>query len=137
MEKGFNDQELADIMSVIENLERELTDEGPSSEVSEAPVAEEKSATPVMHQLAHKSPVESVPATNYHHPEKVTPLKKDSHAPAALSFKVEGQMTMHLTFEVNGQCISLAVTEHGVAIETESGAKFTLPLQHEAHKKAA
>ncbi len=129
MEKGFNDQELADIMSEIENLEREL-DETPAT----------KEETPgVLHELAQKPQAESVPATNYHHAEKVVAMKKtDSPAPSSLSFKVEGQMTVTLAFEVNGQYVSLAVSDEGLSIETESGAKFTLPLSKvEAYKKAA
>ncbi len=130
MEKGFNDEELADIMSEIENLEREFAE--PSSP---EPVAEE---TAVLLELAHKPVAESVLKTN-HEETKVLAMKHaPSNAPATMSFKVEGQMSVELSFDVNGQSVSLSVSEEGLSITTDSGAKFTLPMtKHEAAKKAA
>jgi hypothetical protein len=125
MEKGFNDDELADIMSEIENLEREFAD----------PAPEENS---VLQELAHKPVEESVLQTN-HEENKVLAMKHaPSNAPATMSFKVEGQMSVELSFDVNGQSVSLSVSEEGLSITTDSGAKFTLPMtKHEAAKKAA
>ncbi len=133
MEKGFNDQELADIMNEIESLEKEYANE-------DQEVADHKPE--VLQQLAQAPIEKTVLATN--HEDKVVPMKKPapevkspSHAPASLSFQVSGQMTVNLSFEVNGQSVLLAVSEEGLVIETESGAKFTLPLSKEAAKKAA
>ena len=129
MEKGFNDKELADIMSEIESLEREFNTEAPRS----API---EASSPVLQELA-EAPVEtSLPQS------KVVPMSKPHHsapasAPSCLSFKVEGEMTVSLKFEVNGQCVSLAVTEQGLEIETESGAKFSLPLHGQSSRPAA
>jgi len=122
MEKGFNDEELADIMSEIESLEKEF-----AAETSKPAPAEATSA--VVHELAQRPVKETVLATN--HTEAHAP------APASLSFKVQGQMTMQMHFEVNGQTVSLSVNEQGLSIQTESGATFSLPLAKEAHKKAA
>ena len=144
MEKGFNDQELADIMSEIESLEREFADEAPVAQ-KEAPVAQEEvveethTEPAVLHELAHKPVAETVLKTN--HEEKVVPMKKHAapaaSAPASLTFKVAGEMTVNLAFEVNGQSVALAVTEDGLSIEMESGAKFTLPLAKAEHAKKA
>lgn len=125
MEKGFNDEELADIMSEIENLEREFAD----------PVPEEHS---VLQELAQKPVAETVQKTN-HEESKVLPMKQaSSGAPATMSFKIEGHMSVQLAFDVNGQSVSLSVSDEGLSITTDSGAKFTLPMtKHEAAKKAA
>lgn len=125
MEKGFNDEELADIMSEIENLEREFAEPAPEENA-------------VLQELAHKPVAETVLKTN-HEESKVLPMKQaPSHAPATMSFKVEGQMSVELSFDVNGQSVSLSVSEEGLSITTDSGAKFSLPMtKHEAAKKAA
>lgn len=123
MEKGFNDKELADIMSEIESLEREFAADEPKD---------------VMQELAETPVEKSVPKTNLEEP-KVVPMKpkQTSSSPACLSFKVEGEMTVAMTFEVNGQSVSLQVTSEGVCIETETGAKFTLPVHQVAARKTA
>lgn len=125
MEKGFNDKELADIMSEIESLEREFASETPAPEAQEQEVV-----TPVMKEFV-QAPVESVlpqPKVVAVPAPQSRPYKAAS-APACLSFKVEGEMSVSLKFEVNGQVVSLEVGEQGLEIETESGAKFILPLQ--------
>lgn len=129
MEKGFNDEELADIMSEIENLEREFADPAPE------PAPEE---SPVLQELARMPEAKAVLKTN-HEEAAVLPMKHSHNsAPASLSFKVEGQMSVQLSFDVNGQSVALSVSEEGLSITTDSGAKFTLPLtKHEAAKKAA
>jgi uncharacterized protein YkuJ len=121
MEKGFNDEELADIMSEIESLEKEFAEET-STKPAEASSA-------VVHELAQRPLKETVLKTNH--------TETQASAPASLSFKVQGQMTMQLNFEVNGQTVALSVTEQGLSIQTESGATFSLPLAKEAHKKVA
>lgn len=130
MEKGFNDEELADIMSEIENLEREFADEAPAAA---APVEEA-----VLHELAHKPMAETVLKTNHEESKVISMKHAPSQAPATMSFKVEGQMSVHLSFDVNGQSVALSVSDEGLTITTDSGAKFTLPMtKHEAAKKAA
>ncbi len=129
MEKGFNDEELADIMSEIENLEREFADEAPQAEPAE---------DDVLHELAHKPVAQTVLKTNHEESKVISMKHAPSQAPASMSFKVEGQMSVHLSFDVNGQSVSLSVSDEGLSITTDSGAKFTLPMtKHEAAKKAA
>ena len=45
-----------------------------------------------------------------------------------MSFKVQGDLTLELAFDVGGKTISLEVTEAGLSIEMEGGVKFTVPV---------
>lgn len=137
MEKGFNEKELADIMSEIENLEREFAAES-TPEASHEEVQPEEATSEVMQELAETPVEQSIPKTN-HSENNVVKMKtpQSSSAPSCLTFKVEGEMTVSLNFEVNGQTVSLAVTSEGLCIETESGAKFSLPMHQQAARKAS
>jgi hypothetical protein len=159
MDKSFNDDELADIMNEIENLEKEFAesvDAAPvdepqaQAEAAEEPVEEAEEAIDhtepeVLAELVSKPIEEVVHKTN--HSEKVVPMKKVEapvhHAPVAsghssLAFKVEGQMTLSLAFEVNGQSVSLEISDAGLQIAMDSGASFHLPMTKAgAAKKAA
>jgi hypothetical protein len=144
MDKSFNDDELADIMSEIENLEKEFADSAsPSEEDSAVDHAEpevDHTEPEVLAQLVEKPVEQVVLKTNLS--EKVVPMKKpehlSSHQHSSLSFKVEGQMSLSLAFEVNGQSVSLDISEAGLQIQMESGATFNLPMsQSGAAKKAA
>ncbi len=138
MEKGFNDQELADIMSEIESLEKEFSDEAPAQKAAPEEPSEDHTSPAVLRELVKKPEHETVLKTNQH-ADKAKPMKKSQaeSAPASLSFQVSGQMAVNLNFEVNGQSVYLAVSDEGLVIEMESGAKFTLPLEKAAGKKAA
>jgi hypothetical protein len=127
MDKSFNDDELADIMNEIENLEKEFADDAatPEAELS----SEETHTEPtVLRALVNKNEEETVLKTNYN--EKAAPMSKSTSSShhSSLSFKVEGEMTLNLGFEVNGHSICMSISEEGLNIEMESGAKFTLPM---------
>jgi hypothetical protein len=168
MDKGFNDDELADIMSEIESLEEEfasddvetkttdsieeeddfaMQEEGPVAPVvAKAPVVNEVKAQvdEQMHEVLDElsqMPVEDVVPTskvvaqddNIHHMRQVVqaPVKATSSgAHTSMSFKVEGEMQMDLSFCIGGQDVSLHITEQGFEIELAGGAKFILPLTH-------
>lgn len=138
MEKSFNDDELADIMSEIENLEKEFAE---ADSAPEDDSAVDHTEPEVLSQLVEKPVEEVVLKTN--HSEKVVPMKKPDHTPSShqhssLSFKVEGQMSLNLSFEVNGQTVCLDISEAGLQIQMESGATFSLPMtQSGSAKKAA
>lgn len=127
MEKSFNDQELADIMSEIENLEREFTDAPAEAKAApEAAPAGPKAPEVeggVLHKLAVAPPEQTVLKTNH-----AAEPHAGSGAASSMSFEVRGDMAVNLAFEVNGQRMSLAVNESGICIEMESGAKFQLPF---------
>ncbi len=164
MDKGFNDDELEDIMNEIESLEKEFSDNGndedhePSlEEVAEsvASLDEEERESSAEHSLLDqvaKMPVESVVPQqkiekfddDSHHNivnlEKTpfTPSPKTSANNTAMNFKIEGDMQMELSFSINGSEVSLQISDNGFEIELEGGAKFTLPVgQASTVKKVA
>lgn len=124
MDKSFNDQELSDIMKEIEALEEDFTE-----------------ASPVMEDLANMDLKDSTPAKV----SEVVAMDKYREAPVpqkaapaaagtSMSFKVQGSMTLDLEFNIGGKVVALQVTESGLSIEMDGGAKFTVPV---AGKKAA
>lgn len=216
MEKGFNDDELADIMSEIENLEQEFAEgsaevapveavqessEDVSKEVSaemdaaaveleqleaeladieiaepqeelvaevveepvaeiteevftEGPVAEAVELDIEMKEVVNElasMPVEDITGDeveshddNVHHMHKVptqgpeTSTPKTGHGHSSMSFNVEGDMKLDLSFNISGKNVSLNISEEGFELELEGGVKFSIPLNEvDASKKAA
>lgn len=228
MEKGFNDEELADIMSEIESLEQEFAHDVEKQETqahvepvaqeevadtseqhfepAEEPVAQDESheeqhevfaeepqeveqafeeevhaeveevqedkiepietpkasispeeanvhaqlqQEPVDNEMSEvldelsQMPVEDVTPShnkqddNIHHfkgGEKVD--KKSNHT--AMSFHVEGDMKLELSFHIGDQFIGVHITDEGLVVGLEGGAKFTIPVNPQpAQKKAA
>jgi len=148
MEQGFNDQELADIMSEIESLEKSYEEVEPQKDLQQ--MVDDEIANKVEEQVEEKPVVEQVEEKPVVEPAKVTAIKPHVVAPSkphvphpvsnvghqtSMSFNVEGEMKLNLKFWVNGQEISLAVEPHeGFVIELAGGAVFKVPL---ASKKAA
>lgn len=219
MEKGFNDDELADIMSEIESLEQDFeqstspksekiqatnaeqddfvdeqeSDQGfeqepePAMEVasndSVDPVQEpEQESTPValdssedndweqdkvepiseqepepeqfvdecdseMNEVLDElsqMPVESIAPKhkkeddNIHHFKGESTVSKPANkSQTAMSFHVEGDMKLELSFHIGDQFIGVNITEEGLVVGLDGGAKFTIPVNQQAHKKAA
>ncbi len=134
MEKGFNDQELADIMNEIESLEREFAEQ-PAATAAPVPEAKEVAAP-----LAEMTPEKAIPKTNHAADANVVPLKAPvpvAPGSSSMSFQVSGQMTVNLCFEVDGQKVNLSVSGEGLNVETESGARFTLPFANAAARRKA
>lgn len=122
MDKSFNDDELSDIMKEIEALEEDFT-----------PSSEETTAAPVMEESPELSKETVVSLDS----KRVAP-KVSSDNSTSMSFKVQGNLTLDLSFDIGGKVVSLSVTESGLSIEMEGGVKFTVPVgQDSAIKKAA
>lgn len=128
MDKSFNDQELSDIMKEIEALEDDFTN------------VEDKAATPVMEELAHLDEKVSVPVET----AKVVSLDSKRAAPketssnsTSMSFKVQGNLTLDLQFDIGGKTVSLEVTEEGLSIVMDGGMKFTVPVTETSALKKA
>lgn len=125
---GFNDDELADIMSEIEDLEKDLSDDS-ALKVAKAEVASVKSAPKeeskdVLLKLADMPEEKAI---------KTSPVKSsEASIPSSASkmeFCVAGNMAVNLTFHVGGESVCIVVDEaQGLVIEMNGGAKFTLPL---------
>ncbi len=124
--QNFNDQELSDIMKEIESLEENFT-------------SENVKASPVVQKLAEMDEEESIPKSSSYQNAEVFEL--DTHKTpspkvnTSMSFKVEGQMTIDLQFDVGGKVVSLEVSESGLTIQMEGGVTFTVPV--DTHKKSA
>jgi len=134
MDKSFNDQELSDIMKEIEALEEEFTAE----DDLKAQSAE------VMEEVMEMEEEKAVPLASNHTPEvlafepKQAPMKSTkTSAPAAMSFKVQGEMNLELQFEIGSKTIQLEVTESGLSIKMEGGMTFTVPVQEASSFKKA
>jgi hypothetical protein len=163
MDKGFNDDELEDIMNEIESLEKEFTqvadqlDHEPSlEEVAKSVMSlsedEEQDVDNSLLEQVAKMPVDEVIPQkkinkfddDSHH--NIIHLEKKSHIPqpktqsnnTAMKFNIEGDMQMELSFVINGTEVNLQINDDGFEIELEGGAKFTLPVGHaSAIKKVA
>jgi hypothetical protein len=142
MEQGFNDQELADIMSEIESLEKDYEEVEPQKDLQQ--MVDEEIATKVeeaVEEAVVEEPVEEPAKVTAIKPHVSVPHKPVHHVPTqapqhtSMSFNVEGEMKLNLKFWVNGQEISLAVEPNeGFVIELAGGAVFKVPL---VGKKAA
>src|SRR5687768_12173965 len=119
MDKSFNDQELSDIMKEIEALEDDFK------------VDDEKDS-PVMAELANMDEAKALPKV------KAAPMMKESSpASTAMSFKVQGDLTLELHFDIGGKVVSLEVTESGLQIQMEGGVTFTVPVANKPVLKKA
>jgi len=200
MDKGFNDDELADIMNEIENLEQEFTEESLSgkadndatpeasnieessnhsdadadfaemskleeeSDEPEATVVEDEisamaeddfaidSEIEVLNELS-KMPVEEVTGqtSEVYEESNVTPIRtaakssdefqeKSSNVSGTksqMSFSVEGDMKLDLSFNISGKMVHLNISEHGFEIELDGGMKFSIPVTEKEHNKKA
>lgn len=142
MEKGFNDQELADIMNEIEALEKEFQD------------PDHQDATPVMQELAEMDEEESVPVSEFKEAPaaqvipmttkeplmttKPTQKTTSTDSSTSMSFHVEGNMNLQLSFTINGEEVKLHVTDQGLNIEMQSGVSLNVPVKSvSAVKKVA
>lgn len=138
MDKSFNDQELSDIMKEIEALEQDFNQD------------DEKMASPVMEELANLDESQSIPTTS----PVVEPTMTKSNvvnlgtkpapeassktgASTSMSFKVQGDISLELQFDIGGKVVSLNVSETGLEIELQGGMKFTVPVSETTNLKKA
>jgi hypothetical protein len=132
MDKGFNDQELSDIMKEIEALEEEFSADEDSSKVE---------ASTIMEDLAEMEEEQSIPVTNREETTVLPFAKKEISQPtkatSSMSFKVQGDLNLELHFEVGGKNIALEVTDKGLTIQMDGGISFTVPVSDaQSYKKA-
>jgi hypothetical protein len=134
MDKGFNDQELTDILNEIEALEEEFGEEEDSASVQ---------ASAIMEELADMEEEKSIPVTNQHD-STVLPFEKKmasqvskSGGTSSMMFKVQGDLNLELQFDIGGKTITLEVSEAGLNIQMEGGVTFFVPVSDaHSHKKA-
>jgi hypothetical protein len=68
---------------------------------------------------------------------KSAPEQKQTGALTSMSFKVAGNLTLELQFDIGGKTVALEVTESGLSIEMEGGMKFTAPMTQKSDLKKA
>ena len=146
MEKSFNDQELADIMNEIENLEKEFSSEAKPSEakvVEVSPVSadEEQVLSEMVNSESFEAPIESQPSNiialknaEFKNTPVETAKTSTTSGNSSMSFKVEGDMKVDLSFQVDGETITLTVGSEGLVIGLQGGATFNLPVKSASHK---
>lgn len=138
-EQGFNDAELQDIMSEIENLEREYEGDDKPEAIDES---SEVNASSEQVEEEHESIVE----TNL---VNLTPKTSSVSADHQVDFQGSGQMNFSMNFDVAGQTAHLEITEQGLVVsldgmhlslneengctvEMEGGVKFSVPMGNQA-----
>lgn len=128
MDKSFSDQELSDIMKEIEALEEDFKE------------PEEKSSSSILEELANLDEKESIPVST----SNVISLDSKRNGPkvsvdatTSMSFKVQGNLTLDLQFDIGGKVVTLEVTESGLSIEMEGGVKFSVPVAEKPSLKKA
>jgi hypothetical protein len=101
------------VVPEVDEETEETLDEAPAAVVSFEP---RRAAAPQF----------SAEPTKSAEPEKsVEPI---SRAHTSMSFKVQGDLTLELQFDIGGKIVSLGISESGLAIEMEGGVKFTVPI---------
>jgi hypothetical protein len=128
MDQSFNDQELSDIMKEIEALEDDFQ------------VKDEKTTSPVLEELASLDEVVSIPVSTANVVSMGPTIKESvsgSSPTSSMSFRVQGELTIDLQFDIGGKVVCLEVSEKGLTIEMDGGAKFSIPISEKSsHKKA-
>lgn len=159
-EKSFNEAELQDIMSEIEDLEKEF-------EVSEPPVAKnfaEVEETPIedVSDTSEREAFEQLVEEKSAHvkadilPFDKTPVSQPSSpfSKNEVAFEARGSMSMNLDFKIGTESAKLCIDptqglivtfsdvvlcineEEGCVVTMENGMKFTIPLSSpEKHPK--
>jgi hypothetical protein len=136
-DQNFNDDELAEIMNEIENLEddMQIVQEEPDEFTVVNEVQEAKS---VLEEVV-SMPEEEVIPTNVvemANPVTSTPPSTSGNK-TSMNFSIDGQMTVDMGFTIGGQFVAISVNEDGFEISMESGAKFSIPLENQSSAKKA
>jgi len=128
MDQSFNEQELSEIMKEIEALEEDFQ------------AKDEKTSSPVLEELASLDEVISIPSSTPKIVSMASPQKAptgSSSPSTSMSFRVQGELTIDLQFDIGGKVVCLEVSEHGLTIEMDGGAKFTVPVSEKSSLKKA
>lgn len=155
MDQSFNDQELSDIMKEIEALEQGFKSEETGTPVAVAEEFEPKNEfeeikkIDSMNASSEVEEVTTVDSTNNVLSLETSPneayIDKHTSSPAfaasvhssSMTFKVQGNLSLDLKFEIGGKVVCVEVSETEFSIEMEGGMKFTVPVQEKSGFKKA
>jgi hypothetical protein len=154
-DKSFNEAELHDIMSEIENLEKEFVTEKKSSMTLQEQIDAEMASAETKPEvkkveaqiMSFEKPVASTPV--------FVPVNSPSSSSSEVSFAAHGQMNFNLDFKVGKDTAKLSVDpvkglmlivagvevciseDSGCTVSMENGMTFTIPLsaQNKSPKK--
>jgi hypothetical protein len=134
MEKGFNDEELSDIMNEIEALEKEFSDHsrpahGSKEVIEELVHLDEDKTIPLSH------PHQQIKTQGFHENDSL--ISSKSTLPTSMMFKVQGEMNLELQFDIGGKCIMLEVSPAGLSIQMDGGVTFNVPVERVSISKKA
>ncbi len=159
IESNFNEAELQDIISEIENLEKELEGEPMMgtdpiiAPVKKANLQDEIDHEIEMIQTTSAAPVVETPAAVLTFEKKLEPELKPSTentSSSEISFKAHGQMNLDLGFKIGDESAKLTIDpvnglvvtmngvelsinqEVGCIVKMENGVSFTIPLTSSA-----
>ncbi len=157
---SFDESELHEIMSEIENLEKEF-DTDRSSDISSTPMMSSEYADGEVEEISEEISKESTYDDSAHFTDEeiesmseietnVIPMSRPVAVKAPeISFEAQGQMTLNLGFKIGeevaqlsidpikGLCVKMNGVEliisdqDGCQVTMESGVKFTIPLTSE------
>lgn len=140
-------QDVADEIMASDDVQEEVVEEpvveDPVEQVFEDKTEEVKEVVsemvqrPVEEVVPTPSPAPAPAPAPVHHIPTPKNEWKPSGAQTSMSFNVEGDMKLSMSFHVSGKEFNVWVDEKdGFVIELDGGAQFKVPID-QAHKKAA
>lgn len=121
-----------------------LDEQAPILEAPKAAVTKQEVET--LHKVANlpidQALPEVSPMAKIHHVEESFKAKGPEHtgksAKTSMSFNVQGDMCLNLSFNISGKIVELSVNDNGLELELDGGMKFSVPLDvSQKGKKAA
>lgn len=155
MEQSFNDQELSDIMKEIEALEQgfkteevntpvsgtaEFESSAQSDELENKGNDEESQKIEVVasdESINNVLPLDIEEESDFSSVGNSAPSHSVPVASSSMTFKVQGQLSLDLKFEIGSKVVCLEINESEFSIQMEGGVKFTIPVHEKSELKKA
>ncbi|MGK5083286.1 hypothetical protein WDW37_08260 [Bdellovibrionota bacterium FG-1] len=88
------------------------------------PVAAQPQAT--VHHLPRSAPI-----------QETTPMKENTSSDASISVKLSGTMTLKLSYEFEGQEVTVSFNDGALRVELSDGTEFKIPVRRNSLRKTA
>jgi hypothetical protein len=120
----LNEDEVAELDQAIENAEAEA-----AAAVDE--VIEEI-------EEVEEEPARMTNAPRRPRPESVTPIHGAAHSEGgSVSVNLSGNMTLHLTYEFEGQDVTIGFKDGALQVSLSDGTEFKIPVRRNSLRKSA